>query len=433
MNNRTSDKHDNKTGMLSPYRVLDLTDETGFFCGKLLGDLGADVIKIEKPQGDPSRRIGPFYHDIPHPEKSLFWMGLNTNKRGITLNIETATGQSIFKKLCSTADIIIESFKPGYMESLDLSYEMLADINPRLIMASISGFGQSGPYRDYKAPSIVLWSLSGQASVTGDPDRPPLSTSYPIPYFFGAMQAVIGSLTALYHRAVTGYGQYVDVPSILSLAWSTGSDPQGLWMNDKTLVKRSGRVWPRPQPKPDGSIGYLNAPLTYPCKDGGVKFFPFVDEGMLASTNGMTRWAIEEGFGNEALRTVNWRTWDWQTVSQELVDEITSCFARLFIEHTKSELLDEAQRRNIQLYPVFTAQDMLKFPQLSIREFWENVEHPELGETIIYPGAFTQLSNGSCHIRRRAPLIGEHNEEIYVQEMGIPKKDLVVLKQTGVI
>jgi crotonobetainyl-CoA:carnitine CoA-transferase CaiB-like acyl-CoA transferase len=418
-------------GMLSPYRVLDLTDERGYFSAKLLGDLGADVIKIEKPGGDPGRSSGPFFHDIPDPEKSLFWMGLNTNKRGITLNIETAEGQSIFKNLCKTADIVIESFDPGYMDKIGLGYKALNEINQRLIMASISGLGQSGPYKDYKAPSIVLWALSGQAYVTGDADRPPLSPSYPIPYFFGAMQAAIGAMVALYHRNVTGHGQYIDVPTLLSVSWAVGSDPRGLWLNDKTMVMRSGRYWPRPQPKPDGTIGYVNVPLTYPCKDGGVKFFPFVEEGMLHSTTGMTQWAIDEGFGSEAAKTIDWRTLNWQTVPQKLVDDVTGCFTRLFMSHTKAELWEEAQKRGIQLYPVFTAEDMLNFPQLSIRQFWEKVEHPELGETITYPGAFTKLEEGSCKIRRRAPLIGEHNEDIYVKEMGMSKEELILLKQTG--
>jgi benzylsuccinate CoA-transferase BbsE subunit len=418
-------------GMLSPYRVLDLTDERGYFGAKLLGDLGADVIKIEKPEGDPGRRFGPFFHDEPEPEKSLFWLGLNTNKRGVTLNIETAGGQAIFKKLCKTADIVIESSGPGYMDKLGLGYKDLEKINPRIIMASISGFGQEGPYKDYKAPAIVLWALSGQGFVTGEADLPPLSPSYPIPYFFGAMQAVIGAMIALYQRGDTGHGQFIEAPALLSLAWALGSDPKGLWLNDKTLVTRSGRYWPRPQPKPDGTVDYVNVPLTYPCKDGGVKFFPFVEEGMLHSTNGMTQWAIEEGFGNEAMRTVDWRNWNWQTAPQKTVDEITGGYEKLFMTHTKAELFEEAQKRGIQLYPVFTIEDMLNFPQLKIREYWEKIAYPELGTEITYPGAFTQLGEGSCSIRRRAPRIGEHNEEVYIKEMGMSKKDLAQLKQAG--
>ena len=151
------------TGMLSPYRILDLTNERGFLCGKLMADLGASVIKIEKPGGDPARSMGPFYHDIPDPEKSLYWFAFNTNKRGITLDIETADGQAIFKRLMKNIDIVIESFDPGYMDKLGLGYSALSQLNPGVIMTSITGFGQTGPYKDYKAPDIVVWALSGNA------------------------------------------------------------------------------------------------------------------------------------------------------------------------------------------------------------------------------------------------------------------------------
>ncbi|MEE8419571.1 MAG: CoA transferase, partial [Dehalococcoidales bacterium] len=137
-------------GMLSPYRVLDLTDEKGLLCGKILGDLGADVIKIERPGGDPARRLGPFYKNEPDPEKSLFWFALNTSKRGITLDIETAGGQEIFKQLVKGADFVIESFSPGYLDKLGLGYPALEKINPGLILVSITPFGQTGPYRDWK-------------------------------------------------------------------------------------------------------------------------------------------------------------------------------------------------------------------------------------------------------------------------------------------
>jgi benzylsuccinate CoA-transferase BbsE subunit len=420
-------------GMLSPYRVLDLTNERGLIGGKLLGDLGADVIKIEKPGGDPSRRLGPFYHDIPHPEKSLYWMGFNTNKRGITLNIETSDGQEIFKKLCRNADIVIESFDPGYLDGLGLGYSTLSKINPGIIMTSITGFGQSGPYKDYKASDNVLWALSGLGYVHGDSDRPPLSPSYPISYFFGAMQAVIGAMVALYHRAVTGQGQYVDTVTLLGLAWATGPEVQILWPTNQMIVKRTGRIWPRPQTTDSGEVTYIDVPLTYPCKDGGVKFFAFAEPGMLPSTNGMTKWAIEEGVASETLKNLDWSTFNWTAASQETADEITQSFGRLFMNHTKAELWKGAQERGIQLYPVFTPKDMVGFPQLDAREYWQQVEHPELGTTITYPGEFTKLADGSCKIRRRAPLIGEHNEEIYTKELGLSKEDLALLKQAKTI
>jgi crotonobetainyl-CoA:carnitine CoA-transferase CaiB-like acyl-CoA transferase len=271
----------NKTeGLLSPYRILDLTNERGFLTGKLLGDLGADVIKIEKPGGDPARRIGPFYQDIPEPEKSLFWWGYNTNKRGITLDIETADGQEIFKNLVKTADFVLESFEPGYLEKLGLGYEALSQINPGIVMTSITGFGQTGPYKDYQSTDVVLWALSGVAYVTGDPDKAPLMPSFPVAYLFAATAAAIGTLVAGYQKNLTGEGQHVDAPGQLALAWASGPEVQGLWEVGKILTKRSGKVWLRAQTGGGNEgIKYVKIPIIYQCKDGCVRFFPFVETG----------------------------------------------------------------------------------------------------------------------------------------------------------
>jgi crotonobetainyl-CoA:carnitine CoA-transferase CaiB-like acyl-CoA transferase len=154
---------------------------------------------------------------------------------------------------------------------------------------------------------------------------------------------------------------------------------------------------------------------------------------MLPSTNGLTRWVIEEGMANETLQNVDWSTWNWQTVNQDAVDKIVESFSRFFMNHTKSELWNGAQEKGIQLYPVFTPRDMLEFPQLTIRQYWEEVEHLELGANIVYPGAFAKLFEGSCKIRHRAPLIGEHNEEIYSGELGLSKEELVRLRHEGTI
>ncbi len=198
-------------GMLEPYRVLDLTGERGYLCGKLLGDLGADVIKIEKPGGDPGRNLGPFYKDIPDPEKSLYWFAFNANKRGITLNIETAQGQEIFKRLVGTADFVVESFAPGYMDSLGLGYSELSRINPRIIMTSITPFGQSGPYKDYKSSDIVDAAMGGILYPCGDPDRPPVQFAPPQSYYNAGVEAAIGTLMAHTYRQTSGQGQHVDV------------------------------------------------------------------------------------------------------------------------------------------------------------------------------------------------------------------------------
>jgi crotonobetainyl-CoA:carnitine CoA-transferase CaiB-like acyl-CoA transferase len=420
-------------GMLSPYRVLDLTNEHGFLCGKILGDLGADVIKIEKPCGDPGRSIGPFYNDIPEPEKSLFWMGFNTNKRGITLDIETADGREIFKRLAQKADFVLESFDPGYMDKLELGYSDLSQINPGIIMASISSFGQTGPYKDFKATDIVLWALSGVGYVTGDADRAPLMPSFPLSYFFAATSAAIGVLVALYERAITGEGQYVDAPAQLGLGWATGPEAQGLWAFNKQVLKRSGRIYQRALTGVGSEVRYIHHPLAYECKDGSVKFFPFVQGGSLASTLALTEWVIEEDMASETLKNLDWNQFSWHTVSQEALDEITQSWSRFFLKHTKSELWEGAQKRGIMLYPILTTKDILEFKQLNIRDYWQEVEHPELGTSITYPGGFVKMTEAPCQIRRRAPLIGEHNEEIYIGELGLSTEELLTLKQAKIV
>lgn len=204
--------------MLAPYRVLDLTNDWGFLCGRLLADLGADVIKIEKPGGDLARNIGPFYHDIPHPEKSLYWFFYNANKRGITLNIGTADGREIFRKLVKAADFVIESFPPGYIDEMGLGYSVLSEVNPRIIMTSITPFGQTGPYSKYTASDIVSMASCGWMYKCGDPDRPPVQMGSPQACLHGATQAVAGTLMAHYYREMTGEGQHVDASP---LPWMT--------------------------------------------------------------------------------------------------------------------------------------------------------------------------------------------------------------------
>ncbi|MDM8001167.1 MAG: CoA transferase [Dehalococcoidia bacterium] len=204
--------------LLASFRVLDLTDEKGFLCGRVLGDFGADVIKIEPPGGDPSRAIGPFYHDVAHPEKSLYWMAYNANKRGITLDIGVAEGRDIFIKLVKSADFVIESFRPGQMARLGLGYENLRQVNPGVIMTSITSFGQAGPWKDYKGSDIVLWALSSYMYVTGDEDRPPVCPSFPQAFLHAGLEAASASLVALHHRQLTGCGQWIDVSAHDALA-----------------------------------------------------------------------------------------------------------------------------------------------------------------------------------------------------------------------
>ncbi len=411
-------------GILSPYRVLDLAGESGLFCGKILGDLGADVIKIEPPGGDPARRIGPFYHDEPDPEKSLFWFAYNTSKRGITLNIETADGREIFKRLARTADFVIETFRPGYLDHLGLGYADLEKLNRKLILVSITPFGQSGPYKDWKTSELVAWAIGGNMAPWGDADRPPYHVSYHSQSFLCAgADGAMGAMLALIDRNNTGEGQQVDVSiqeavlqntEHITSAWDLAHRIQrrGVEATGANVMARLTRLWP--------------------CKDGYVSWF-FWGGVMSVRTNvPLVKWMESEGYADEYLLNFNWEKFGNQT-TQEEIDRIEAPTAKFFLAHTKKELFEGAVRTNTQVYPVNTPADIVGDEQLAARKFWVQLDHPELGTRITYPGPFAMTNEAQPCPTRRAPLIGEHNQEIYEGELGLSKEEIVALRQAGVI
>jgi benzylsuccinate CoA-transferase BbsE subunit len=410
--------------MLSPYRVLDLAGEMGLFCGKVLGDLGADVIKIEPPRGDPARRIGPFYHDEFDPEKSLFWFAYNTSKRGITLNIETADGRDILKRLIKTADVVIETYSPGYLDKLGLGYKDLDNIKPGIILVSITPFGQTGPYKDWKAPDIVAWAMGGEMAPFGDADRPPIRIGYHSQAYLNAgADGAMGALMALLHRANTGEGQQVDV-SVQEAAIHCTEHITSGWDLGKRVVKRGAGA--------GGTNVIKRLTRLWPCKDGYVSWF-FWGGVMSVRTNvPLVKWMESEGVADDYILNFDWDKFGNET-TQEEINRIEAPTAKFFLSHTKEELFEGAVRTNTQVYPVSTPADMLADKQLAARHFWVEVEHPELGTTITYPGAFAATTEAPPRITRRAPLIGEHNQDIYEGELGISWDKLVVLKQAMVI
>jgi benzylsuccinate CoA-transferase BbsE subunit len=415
--------------VLSCYRVLDLTDEKGFLCGKALGDLGADVIKIEPPGGDPSRNIGPFYHDIADPEKSLYWFSFNASKRSITLDIETADGQELFKKLVEKADVVVESYPPGYMDMIGLGYDVLSEINKGIIMTSVSGFGQEGPYREYNDRDIAVWALSGYMYIMGEPDRPPLTPSYRHGHLVGALNGAVGTMIALYHRGLTGEGQQVDAATQQGLCFAISIETKVPWATQQVITTRKGRIRDRIIAK-DGEFVF---PFLWDCRDGSVVITIWFGASFENANRALVDWIKSEGFDPGILDGIDWRGGSWQDFT---IDEVKKAFGSIsdfFKAHTKMELYEGALERRIQLTPLMTPKDQLEFSQLKARNFWREVDHPELGTKITYPGGFVKLSDAECGIRFRAPLIGEHNDEIYKEEMGMSAKDMVILKQRGVI
>jgi crotonobetainyl-CoA:carnitine CoA-transferase CaiB-like acyl-CoA transferase len=415
-------------GMLSPYRVLDLTDEKGFLCGKLLGDLGADVIKIERPGGNPARNIGPFYHDEVDPEKSLFWFAFNTSMRGVTLDIEKPEGKKLFKRLVETADVIIESFPPGHMDKLGLGYSDLEQVNPRIVMVSITAFGQTGPYRNYKTCDIVAWAMGGYLYVYGDVDRPPIRISHHShAYLHTAGEAATGALMALYHREVTGEGQHVDVSVHES---SARLDMTHKWDMTRVFLRRGEWLGPVT----------FRARYIWPCKDGYVMWQFWVGPAAALWTMPFIKWMEEEGVTDDFIKGIKWVEIDTGTeegarLATEVLSRIEGLVMKFFSKHTKKELDAEAKKRGVMLYPVADVKDVLESGQLASRDFWRKVEHPELGTSIVYPGPFTRCSEADLAPRVfcRAPLIGEHNEEIYIRELGISRETLSELKQAGIV
>ncbi len=418
----------NKNGegcFLSPYRVLDLSDENGFLCGRILGDMGADVIKIEGVGGDRARSIEPFYRDNPHPGKSLFWFAFNLNKRGITLNLETADGQEIFKKLAKTSDFIVESFAPAYLDELGLGYSVLRNLNPRIILISITPFGQTGPYRDFKGSDIVGMAMGGQMYLVGDTDRPPVRISFFQAALHACGQGAIGALVALLAREKIGHGQHVDVSIQQSVTWTT-QGAHANWVLARSNVRRAGGTQM-------GLSVKRGLRVIWPCKDGFVTY-RVMGGAFGAKTNyELVKWMEADGFDDNVLRELKRKDLDLLLLDEKTALQLESAIASFFMNHTKAELYNGGIKRRMTIYPVNTTKDVTEDPQLKARQFWTNVQHSELGCQITYPGAFIKASESPVWIRRRAPLIGEHNEEIYIGELGLSIDEVIALKQASVI
>lgn len=406
--------------LLSPYRALDLTDEKGLLCGRILGDLGADVIKVERPGGDSARNIGPFYQDIPDPEKSLSWFASNTNKRGITLNIESADGKNIFKKLVKTADFVIESFDPGYMDSLGLGYSALSEINPRLIMASITPYGQTGPYRNYKACDLTLQASGGLMYVSGDPDRPPVRISFPQAYYHASVHAASGALIAHYLRETTGEGQHVDVSAHESV-WICCMVESYYWPTLGFTQKRMG---------PSIRRGPNLMRDAWVCKDGQINFRIMTGIYGRSAIN-LIKWMEEEGMAGDLAGLRDLDKIDIYKITQKEIDHIENVIGAFFTQKTRAELQKGAIQRRIYLQASHTPEDIAKDEQLASRDFWKSVEHPELGASLTYLGLPFLLSEE--HPIKRPPLIGEHNIEVYKGELGLSGEQICALKQANII
>lgn len=422
-----------KTLLSSKHRVLDLCEGRAHICGKILGDLGCDVVQIERPGGDPARNIGPFYDDVPDPNKSLWWWAYNMNKRGITLNIESYDGREIFRRMVTQADFVIESFQPGHLDGLGLGYEALAKLNPRVILVSCTSFGTTGPYTQYKAPDIVLMSLGGQTFMAGDDDRPPVQITYPHAWQFAGLHGAMGAMNAHYYREMTGEGQHVESSGQCGVVW-TNMNANVTWDISGINTTRGGAIRRLELPQADGSTAIVYLRSTFECKDGYVYCGMIGGEAGAPRMRILAQWMEDWGYGVDWMKDYDWvNDLDFSNVNQEKIDRLEEAVRPFLMAYTKMELYEEALKRGHWLVPIGSPKSVWEDPQPRFREFWEEIEHPELGRTITYPGWPILQSETPWKPQRRAPLIGEHNEEIYIGELDFSKEELAILKGSGII
>lgn len=412
-------------GPLAGLRILELTDEKGQFCGKLMGDLGADVIKIEPPGGALSRRVGPFLDDFPHPERSLSFWHYNTSKRGVTLNLETADGRYLFRRLAAPADVILETFPPGYLSDLGLGYADLGEQNPGLIQCALTPFGQSGPWRDYQTSDLPHLAAGGQMASCGydevdAPGAPPIAPGGGHAWLMGCHYAYMAIMAALVYRMATGRGQYIDAAVHDACALTTEiAVPVYIYRNEVVRRQTGRHHAPAPTPR-----------TQFRSKDG--KYVTALVAGRLSPRYVKDLAELLDSYGMAGdLKDPKYQNADVIAANQDHI--IEGLVANFIANLPAEEVYHAAQRRGFTWGVVRAPEELLDDAHLQDRDFWKQVAHPELGRSFVYPGEAAIYNGSPWRISRRAPLIGEHNADIFCGELGLSPQELAVLAESRVI
>ena len=396
-------------GALEGVRVLDLTHHiAGPWCTKLLADYGADVLKVEPPGGDPAREMPPFFRDEVHQDKSLLFLYLNTSKHGITLNLKSTEGEKVFFELVKDTDVLVENYSPRVMPSLGLDYQTLREHNPSLVMASISNFGQTGPYRDYKATEIVAYALGGLMYIFGNYDREPLKHALHQAQFKAGTDAASAALMALYHQRLTGEGQHVDV-SVQEAIASTLRDVVDNYTYTGAVRRR--------QPNHSGDLTRLRA-----ASDGYILPNPGIGAGLNWSS--VVEFLEEptlddERFSDASARLAN-------------AEELGKILDRCFESKKKADMFYAAHERRFIYGIVQSPEEVLDNPQYQHRGYFVEQDHPIVGPAT-YPGAPFIMSGTPWEASLPAPSLGEHNEEVFQNRLGYSSDDLARLRGAGVV
>lgn len=413
---------------LNGYRILDLTDETGCLAGKVLADLGAEVILVEPPAGNParSRQVygckgasddailssskGGALRQALRPESrqdGVYWLAFNTGKRSVTLDLTRPEDRKSFLSLSGTADAVIETFPPGWLEAQKLGYETLRQTNPGLVLASITPFGQSGPYKTFQATDLVSMAMGGMMHITGDPDRPPLRIGLPQSYLHAGLHAAIGTLIALHVRERLGVGQWVDVSIHESVVRCLTHDLP-MWEFGRDLMRRCGA---------GHYFGKLPYREIWPCADGAVAFRIVGGVGGKRISY-LVDWMRREGMVG-ALENVDWDRANLADLTPEEMESWDRSFLAFFQKHTRAELYAEAQAIGLPLCPVNTIAEVMTEPQLMFRQFWAFLEHTERRGSIPYPDVPYHFSRSNIAVSGsvprvfdRAPRVGQDTQSV---------------------
>jgi crotonobetainyl-CoA:carnitine CoA-transferase CaiB-like acyl-CoA transferase len=393
--------------LLSGYRVLDLSSSLGAFCGKLLRDLGMDVIKVEPPGGDAGRTEPPFAKGHVHREGSLRFAYLNAGKRGITLDIISESGREILLDLVQRSDILLETFEPGFLAAHKLDYQSLIERQPQLILVSLTGFGQDGPYAGYKTPDLVGNAMGGLLYISGDPKLTPCNPPETQSYYYASLFAAYGVTLALWQREARGIGAWIDASVQASMA---------LHEHVAFNYSAEGRVMKRA-----GSQHQHNAPANlFKCKNGWIALFVTQNHWPIL----LKVWKDHE----PELDDPKWINSNLRRQNADYINAQVTSFTSQFLKEDLAELM---QKHGIPGLPVNSPSDFMKDPHIQARQFFSNVTHPALG-------TFAQAGNAFMVDARRAgpapaPMAGQHNQEVFCGDLGISAQDLAALAAAGVI
>ena len=399
---------------LEGIRILDLTRIlAGPYCSMLFADLGAEVIKIEPPEGEMIRDNPPRVQNGkggPHDRsRSAYFLSLNRNKYGITLNLKHPRAVQIFKDLVPQSDVVLENYAPGVMKRLGIDYPVLKEINPRIVMCSISGFGQWGPYSQKTAFDIVAQATGGLMSVTGNPDSPPVKAGTSIGDLNAAVHAAFAIMAALWHREKTGVGQHIDV-SMQETIVSVMEGAVVRWTVGQELMQ------------PIGSHNTNESPMAaYRCKDGHIIIGTVGNEHFqrFCRAIGKPEWMNRPEYATKGLRWA--RKWEMQ----KEIEEIT-------IQYTVKEVGEMMDRERVANAPILNIQQVVEDPHLNARGYFVEVEHPIIGKAKI-PGIRLQAFRNAGQNRKTLPLVGEHNEEVFGKYLGLSKEEVERLRNEGAI